>query len=112
MDACRVFKHMLEQHSFDFHGVKKALGLDQYGCIRLINHIRTKVRGARPLLLKLCSTAVVMSKATIFSSPCVFSIHHFVLPNNLPPTPTPNPHTATAPHRMPASTPPTNLGGC
>ena len=37
---------MLDQHGFDFHSLKRTLRLDQYGCIRLINYIRGKVRAA------------------------------------------------------------------
>lgn len=38
-----LFEHCSAEHRFDFHGTVKELGLDFYGCIKLINFIRSKV---------------------------------------------------------------------
>ncbi|KAL2914338.1 Protein arginine N-methyltransferase 3 [Polyrhizophydium stewartii] len=40
-----VFSHMASVHAFDLHAVRKQLGLDFYGSMRLINYVRkTKVQ--------------------------------------------------------------------
>uniref|UniRef100_A0ACD5YXF3 Uncharacterized protein n=1 Tax=Avena sativa TaxID=4498 RepID=A0ACD5YXF3_AVESA len=38
-----LFAHCGSQHRFDFHKVVRELGLDFYGCIKLINFVRSKV---------------------------------------------------------------------
>ncbi|CAI9098965.1 OLC1v1035704C1 [Oldenlandia corymbosa var. corymbosa] len=38
-----LFEHSAATHHFDFHAIKKSLGLDFYGCFKLINYIRTQV---------------------------------------------------------------------
>ncbi|OEL26192.1 putative protein arginine N-methyltransferase 3 [Dichanthelium oligosanthes] len=38
-----LFEHCVAEHRFDFHRIVKELGLDFYGCIRLINFVRSKV---------------------------------------------------------------------
>ncbi|KAK9265808.1 hypothetical protein L1049_021420 [Liquidambar formosana] len=38
-----LFEHCRSTHRFDFHGVKKALSLDFYGCFKLINYVRSQV---------------------------------------------------------------------
>ncbi|XP_078438497.1 protein arginine methyltransferase 3 [Wolffia australiana] len=38
-----VFAHCCAEHSFDFNEIKKNLKLDFYGCVKLINYIRTQV---------------------------------------------------------------------
>ncbi|KAF8693948.1 hypothetical protein HU200_038593 [Digitaria exilis] len=38
-----LFEHCAAEHCFDLHRIVKELGLDFYGCIRLINFIRSKV---------------------------------------------------------------------
>ncbi|CAN6172040.1 unnamed protein product [Urochloa humidicola] len=38
-----LFEHCAAEHRFDFRGIVKVLGLDFYGCIRLINFVRSKV---------------------------------------------------------------------
>lgn len=38
-----LFDHCKSQHSFDFHGIIKELGLDFYGSIKLINYVRSQV---------------------------------------------------------------------
>lgn len=38
-----MFEHCRLLHKFDFHGVKKALNLDFYGCFKLINYVRSQV---------------------------------------------------------------------
>jgi len=39
-----AFKHMVDQHSFDFVAVKKQLALDTYGGIRMINYLRAATK--------------------------------------------------------------------
>lgn len=41
--ATKLFSHCRSSHCFDFYGVKKSLGLDFYGCFKLINFIRSQV---------------------------------------------------------------------
>ncbi|KAJ3412054.1 Protein arginine N-methyltransferase 3 [Chytridiales sp. JEL 0842] len=36
-----VVKHMISEHALDLKAIKKDLGLDFYGCMRLINYMRT-----------------------------------------------------------------------
>ncbi|GAO48637.1 HNRNP arginine N-methyltransferase [Saitoella complicata NRRL Y-17804] len=44
-----VFAHCTLEHSFDFYAYRKSNNLDIYGCIRLINYIRSKVQiGEKP----------------------------------------------------------------
>ncbi|PWA39939.1 Protein arginine N-methyltransferase [Artemisia annua] len=38
-----LFEHCRVRHCFDFGGVRKALGLDFYGCFKLINYVRLQV---------------------------------------------------------------------
>ncbi|RLN35361.1 putative protein arginine N-methyltransferase 3 [Panicum miliaceum] len=38
-----LFEHCAAEHCFDFHRIVKELGLDFYGCIKLINFVRSKV---------------------------------------------------------------------
>uniref|UniRef100_A0ACD5WQ39 Uncharacterized protein n=1 Tax=Avena sativa TaxID=4498 RepID=A0ACD5WQ39_AVESA len=38
-----LFAHCGSEHRFDFHKVVRELGLDFYGCIKLINFVRSKV---------------------------------------------------------------------
>ncbi|VAH43317.1 unnamed protein product [Triticum turgidum subsp. durum] len=38
-----LFAHCGSEHGFDFHKVVRELGLDFYGCIKLINFVRSKV---------------------------------------------------------------------
>ncbi|KAL6596932.1 hypothetical protein ACP70R_047066 [Stipagrostis hirtigluma subsp. patula] len=38
-----LFSHCGAEHRFDFHGVVRGSGLDFYGCIKLINFVRSKV---------------------------------------------------------------------
>ncbi|WVZ66451.1 hypothetical protein U9M48_015663 [Paspalum notatum var. saurae] len=38
-----LFEHCAAEHGFDFHRTVKELGLDFYGCIKLINFVRSKV---------------------------------------------------------------------
>ncbi|GKC00532.1 probable protein arginine N-methyltransferase 3 [Tanacetum coccineum] len=38
-----LFEHCRARHCFDFGGVRKALGLDFYGCFKLINYVRSQV---------------------------------------------------------------------
>ncbi|KAJ3018093.1 Protein arginine N-methyltransferase 3 [Thoreauomyces humboldtii] len=46
--AAETFVHCKSEHSFDFKAVRKALALDFYGSIRLINYVRTCSKGADP----------------------------------------------------------------
>jgi protein arginine N-methyltransferase 3 len=39
-----LFEHCAGEHRFDFHRIVKELRLDFYGCIRLVNFVRFKVR--------------------------------------------------------------------
>lgn len=39
-----LFSHCGSEHRFGFYKVVKELGLDFYGCIKLINFVRSKVR--------------------------------------------------------------------
>jgi type I protein arginine methyltransferase len=39
-----LFSHCVAEHRFDFYRTVKELGLDFYGCIKLINFFRSKVR--------------------------------------------------------------------
>ncbi|KAJ3088712.1 Protein arginine N-methyltransferase 3 [Quaeritorhiza haematococci] len=39
-----IFDHCKEQHKFDFKAVRQQLGLDIYGCIRLVNYVRTEAK--------------------------------------------------------------------
>ncbi|KAG2203006.1 hypothetical protein INT47_013222 [Mucor saturninus] len=39
-----TFKHIKNEHGFDFQAVKRGLGLDFYKCIRMINYIREQVQ--------------------------------------------------------------------
>ncbi|XP_057499523.1 LOW QUALITY PROTEIN: probable protein arginine N-methyltransferase 3 [Actinidia eriantha] len=38
-----LFDHCNSIHHFDFHGIRKALGLDFYGSFKLINYVRSQV---------------------------------------------------------------------
>lgn len=38
-----LFDHCSSAHHFDFTGVRKALGLDFYGSIKLVNYVRSQV---------------------------------------------------------------------
>ena len=38
-----LLDHCNSIHHFDFHGIRKALGLDFYGCFKLINYVRSQV---------------------------------------------------------------------
>ncbi|KAJ3132691.1 Protein arginine N-methyltransferase 3 [Geranomyces variabilis] len=44
--AAETLAHCRAEHAFDFTAVRKALALDFYASIRLINHVRTTWRGA------------------------------------------------------------------
>ncbi|KAJ3168083.1 Protein arginine N-methyltransferase 3 [Geranomyces variabilis] len=44
--AAETLVHCRSEHAFDFTAVRKALALDFYASIRLINHVRTTWRGA------------------------------------------------------------------
>ncbi|GFY92374.1 protein arginine methyltransferase 3 [Actinidia rufa] len=37
-----LFDHCNSIHHFDFHGIRTALGLDFYGCFKLINYVRSQ----------------------------------------------------------------------
>lgn len=39
-----LFEHCADVHHFDFDALKKAFNLDFYGCFKLLNYIRFKVR--------------------------------------------------------------------
>lgn len=39
-----LFSHCASEHRFDFYRVVKETGMDFYGCIKLINFVRSKVR--------------------------------------------------------------------
>jgi protein arginine N-methyltransferase 3 len=43
-----LFAHCGSDHRFDFQKVVRDLGLDFYGCIKLINFVRSKVRLSPP----------------------------------------------------------------
>ena len=45
-----LFDHCTTQHSFDFHGIVKDLGLDLYGSMKLINYVRSQVSSKHFLL--------------------------------------------------------------
>ncbi|KAJ3161175.1 Protein arginine N-methyltransferase 3 [Geranomyces michiganensis] len=45
--AAETLVHCRTEHAFDFTAVRKALSLDFYASIRLINHVRTTWRGAK-----------------------------------------------------------------
>jgi protein arginine N-methyltransferase 3 len=45
-----LFAHCGSEHRFDFQKVVRELGLDFYGCIKLINFVRSKVRLSPPLV--------------------------------------------------------------
>ncbi|KAL6989722.1 Protein arginine N-methyltransferase 3 [Sarracenia purpurea var. burkii] len=40
-----LFEHCQSTHHFDFHGIRKSLGLNFYGCFKLINYVRSQVAG-------------------------------------------------------------------
>ncbi|XP_022966973.1 probable protein arginine N-methyltransferase 3 isoform X2 [Cucurbita maxima] len=42
-DCATLFNHCNSVHNFDFHGIRKALGLDFYGSFKIINYIRSQV---------------------------------------------------------------------
>jgi protein arginine N-methyltransferase 3 len=43
-----LFTHCGSDHRFDFQKVVRDLGLDFYGCIKLVNFVRSKVRLSPP----------------------------------------------------------------
>jgi protein arginine N-methyltransferase 3 len=45
-----LLEHCAAEHRFDFHRIVKELGLDFYGCIKLINFVRSKVCQQHPVL--------------------------------------------------------------
>ncbi|KAI8915065.1 S-adenosyl-L-methionine-dependent methyltransferase [Entophlyctis helioformis] len=45
-----TFAHCTEQHSFDFYAIRKQLGLDFYGCMRLVNYVRKTSISAADIL--------------------------------------------------------------
>ncbi|KJE95382.1 protein arginine methyltransferase 3 [Capsaspora owczarzaki ATCC 30864] len=44
--ASDVFMHCAQSHAFDLDTVRRAHALDEYGCIKLVNLVRTRVAGS------------------------------------------------------------------
>ncbi|XAR54470.1 Histone-arginine N-methyltransferase [Bertholletia excelsa] len=56
-----LFEHCKVTHYFDFHGIRKTLGLDFYACFKLINYVRSQVAESSCWSCKLiCQSKLVL----------------------------------------------------
>eukprot|EP00752_Nemacystus_decipiens_P010411 g9278.t1 len=63
--AKEALKHDVDAHGFDLLAIRTKLGLDFYGCVKLVNYIRTEVAaGSEP---KAIESAVVSSEGSAFA---------------------------------------------
>ncbi|KAK9467715.1 S-adenosyl-L-methionine-dependent methyltransferase [Lipomyces arxii] len=46
-DAEAVWEHCASDHDFDFHKLRRGLGLDFFGKLKLVNYVRTQVKAGR-----------------------------------------------------------------
>lgn len=63
--------HAQEIHKFDFHKLKKELGLDFYGCITLVNFIRRQVEN------KTCPYCEISTNSSVALLDHMIQLQHF-----------------------------------
>ncbi|VAH27500.1 unnamed protein product [Triticum turgidum subsp. durum] len=64
-----LFAHCGSEHGFDFHKLVRELGLDFYGCIKLINFVRSKVRLLSPLASMTAPSSFSVAENKCWSCP-------------------------------------------